>query len=116
MFNHSHKPEDELQYIKVCSIKDIQSGERLFFTVGEESLVLLNIDNKFFALADKCSHDDGPLGDGQVDNCEIICPRHGAKFQLSTGKATKMPAIIDIPAFPVKIVNDQILVGFPKEN
>lgn len=114
MLNYRNKPESELQFIEVCSVDDLPKGDRLFFSVGDDSLVLLNIDDWYYALADKCSHDDGPLGDGEVENCEIICPRHGARFDILSGKATKMPAMVDIPAFPVRIVEKMILVGFPK--
>ncbi len=114
MYDFSKKPESELQFIQVCTINDIPRGERLFFSVGDESLVLLNIEDKYYAIADKCSHDDGPLGDGEIDKCEIICPRHGARFDITNGQATKMPAMEDIPAYPVRIMDNIILVGFPR--
>lgn len=114
MLDYHRKPDSDINFIEVCSVEDLPKGERLFFSVGDESLVLLNIDDRYYALADKCSHDDGPLGDGEVENCEIICPRHGARFDVLSGKATKMPAMVDIPAFPVKIIENMIFVGFPK--
>lgn len=114
MYDFSKKTESELQFIHVCTTDDIASGERLFFSVGDESLVLLNIEGTYYAIADKCSHDDGPLGDGEIDKCEIICPRHGARFDITNGQAKKMPAMEDIPAYPVRIMNNIILVGIPK--
>lgn len=113
MYNYHTKPEAELQYLEICSVDELPAGERLFFVVGDTSVVLLHMGGQYFAIADKCSHDDGPVGDGEVEDCEIICPRHGARFDLTSGKATKMPAVEDIPAFPVQIKDGKILVGFP---
>ena len=69
----------------------------------------------FYAIADVCSHDDGPLAEGDVEGHEVICPRHGAHFDLQSGKALSLPAVVDIPAYPVRVEGDEILVGVPVE-
>jgi 3-phenylpropionate/trans-cinnamate dioxygenase ferredoxin subunit len=77
--------------------------------------VVFNIAGEYFAIADLCSHDDGPLGDGDLEGYEINCPRHGASFDVRTGKVLSLPAIVDIPAYPIRIVNGQIQIGLPLE-
>jgi 3-phenylpropionate/trans-cinnamate dioxygenase ferredoxin subunit len=77
--------------------------------------VIFNIGGTIFAIADVCSHDDGPVGEGELHGYEIICPRHGASFDLRTGKVLSLPAVLDIPAYPVRIVNGQIEIGLPRQ-
>ena len=105
---------DELEFIEVASAEDIPEGERLFLEIDGQEIVLFNIAGLIYAIADICSHDYSPLGDGELEMNEIICPRHGARFDIRTGSVTALPAVEDIPAYPVKIVNDQILIGLPK--
>ena len=60
-------------------------------------------------------HHDGPLGDGDLEGMEIICPRHGARFDVQTGKVVALPAVVDIPAYPVRIKDGQVEIGVPLE-
>jgi 3-phenylpropionate/trans-cinnamate dioxygenase ferredoxin subunit len=55
------------------------------------------------------------VGDGELDGFEVICPRHGARFDIRTGKATKAPAFSDIPSYPVKIDDGTIYIGIKKQ-
>jgi 3-phenylpropionate/trans-cinnamate dioxygenase ferredoxin subunit len=115
MFNY-HKLEDEkLEYVAVASVDEIQDGERLIVDIGYETVALFKVVGKYYAIADVCSHDDGPVAEGEVEGEEIECPRHGAHFDLRTGKALSLPAVADIPAYPVRIEGDEILVGLPLE-
>jgi 3-phenylpropionate/trans-cinnamate dioxygenase ferredoxin subunit len=77
--------------------------------------VIFNIAGGLFAIGDVCSHDDGPLGDGMLDGEQVVCPRHGARFDLRSGEALGLPAVVDIPAYPVRVVEAQIEVGIPVE-
>jgi 3-phenylpropionate/trans-cinnamate dioxygenase ferredoxin subunit len=83
--------------------------------VEGESIVIFNIAGQFFAIGDICSHDDGPLGDGDLEGYNIVCPRHGAEFDVRTGEVKSMPAVVDIPAYPVKVEGGMITIGLPKE-
>ena len=78
-------------------------------------IVIFNIAGQFFAIGDVCSHDNGPLGDGMIDGNLVVCPRHGAEFDIRTGKAVTLPAVVDIPAYPVRVVDGKIEIGIPKE-
>lgn len=75
--------------------------------------MILNLTGQYYAIADVCSHDDGPVGEGTLEGFEIICPRHGARFDVRTGKVIALPAFVDIPAYPVRLVGDQIEIGIP---
>jgi 3-phenylpropionate/trans-cinnamate dioxygenase ferredoxin subunit len=77
---------------------------------------VFNIGGQLYAIADVCSHDDGPLGDGDLEGMEVVCPRHGARFDVRDGKVTSLPAAIDIPAYPVRVVDGQIEIGLPPED
>ena len=113
MYNYKYLSEENCEFIPIAQIEDLNSGERMFVEIDELPVVVFNIANQLYAIADICSHDDGPLGDGDLDGFEITCPRHGARFDVRDGKATSLPAIVDIPAYPTRIVNGQIEVGLP---
>jgi 3-phenylpropionate/trans-cinnamate dioxygenase ferredoxin component len=115
MFNYTTLDESKLEYVEVIPATELINGERLFIDVGENSLVIFNIAGQFYAIGDVCSHDGGPVGEGDLEGCNIVCPRHGAEFDIRTGKAMQMPAVVDIPAYPVRVVGGQIQVGIQKE-
>jgi 3-phenylpropionate/trans-cinnamate dioxygenase ferredoxin component len=71
---------------------------------------VFHLDGEFYALDDCCTHDGGPLGEGDIDGFQIICPRHGARFDIRTGQAMTMPAVQATPAHEVKIEGDDVLV------
>jgi 3-phenylpropionate/trans-cinnamate dioxygenase ferredoxin subunit len=116
MYNYLELDPQKVEYIPVGEAKDYPSGERLFVEIDGEPIVIFNIAGKFFAIADLCSHDNGPLGDGELEDLEIICPRHGARFDVTNGRALALPAVVDIPSYPVRVVDGQIEVGLPLED
>ena len=103
----------EFDYVVVGHVTELEDGERLFLEVDGSAIVVFNILGEFYAVGDVCSHDDGPLGDGELDDHKIICPRHGAKFDVKTGKALSLPAVVDIPVYPVRVRTGNIEVGLP---
>ncbi len=113
MFNYVHLPVDEVTFSPIIGVDELPSGQQIFFSVGENSIVLFHIGDDYYAIADLCSHDNGPVGEGELLGTEIKCPRHGARFDLKTGKALSMPAHVDIPSYPVRVVNNTIEVGIP---
>lgn len=101
----------ELVYYPICSVEDLLPGERLFIEIGDEAVVLFNIAGDFYAISDVCTHDGGPLGEGEVEDHQIICPRHGARFDLKTGEVLSLPAVRGVPSYPVRVVDGQIEIG-----
>jgi 3-phenylpropionate/trans-cinnamate dioxygenase ferredoxin subunit len=115
MFNYTAFEESKVEFVEIAPTSEIPNGERLFVELGDKPIVIFNIAGQLFAVGDVCTHDDGPLGDGVVEGYHIVCPRHGAEFDVQTGKAVQMPAVIDIPAYPVRIRDGTVFVGLPKE-
>ena len=101
------------KFFEIASVDEIANGERIFLEIGEHRIVVFNLAGNFYAIGDLCTHDDGPLGDGDLVGYEIICPRHGARFDVRTGKAVALPAIHDTPAYPVQVNNGKIELGIP---
>ena len=62
-----------------------------------------------------CSHDDGPVAEGELDGYEIECPRHGARFDVRSGKVLSFPAIVDIPAYEARVEDGEVQIAFPVE-
>lgn len=103
------------RFVKVGREAEIPEGEvRVFEAVGT-GIAIARVDGKLFAIEDVCTHDDGPLGEGLLDGCEIECPRHGARFDVRTGAATRMPAAAPVSAFAVKVENGEIFVELEAE-
>lgn len=107
-------PENE--YYPIGSVSDLPAGERLFLEIIGEQIVLFNVGGSFYALRDSCTHDQGPLGDGDLEGYEIVCPRHGARFDIRTGKALCLPAVVETPAYPVRVISEEIQIGIPKKS
>ena len=98
------------EFVKVAMVADLAPGERLFHDFEEETIILFNVNGEYFAIADLCSHDDGPLEDGSLDGYSVECPRHGACFDIRNGKALSLPATQAIPSYQVKVENGNIYV------
>jgi nitrite reductase/ring-hydroxylating ferredoxin subunit len=114
MLNYTTLDESQVEFYEIAPLDELPEGERLFVQIGMEPIVLFNIAGQIFAIADRCSHDDGPLGEGELEGYRIICPRHGAEFDVRNGKVLQMPAVADIPAYPVKVIEGKIYVGVPR--
>lgn len=88
---------------KVATVSEIPSGGRKSLIIGERAILLLRVGDDFYAVEDICSHDGQPLTDGPLCGATIECPRHGAKFDVRTGRALCMPAVEPIAAFKVEV-------------
>jgi len=115
MFNYTQIEESKIEYVEIAPASELPNGERLFVEVADRPIVIFNIAGQFFAIGDVCTHDNGPLGDGTLEGYNIVCPRHGAEFDVRTGKVMELPAVEDIPAYPVQVRDGTIYLGVPKE-
>jgi 3-phenylpropionate/trans-cinnamate dioxygenase ferredoxin subunit len=115
MFDYTKVPPELCDFYGVAPLLDLPNGERMFLEIDEKPIVIFNIGGQFYAIDDTCTHDEGPLGDGELEGYEIVCPRHGAQFDVRTGQVTQMPAVVDIAAYPVRVEDGVIMIGIPKE-
>ena len=92
---------------------DVAPGSTRRVTVGDADVLLCNVDGQFYAIEDICSHDGGALDQGELEGCRIICPRHGANFDVRTGKALTLPAILPLPTYRVRVEGDDIYIESP---
>jgi len=103
------------EFVQVVETSEVQPGQRVLVEVDGEPIAIFNVSGKYYAIGDVCTHDDGPLGDGEMDGFQIICPRHGARFDVRTGKALTLPAVVDTPWYPVREADGWVEVGLPLE-
>jgi 3-phenylpropionate/trans-cinnamate dioxygenase ferredoxin component len=99
--------------IEICSSAELPAGEmRLIDAPGGLKVGVFNCGGELYAIEDRCSHDDGPLaeGDWEPDECVVICPRHGSRFDLRTGRALSLPAFEPVNTFPVRVVDGIVRV------
>lgn len=115
MYNYHMLEADKLEFVTVAKTSELGNGERRLMDIDGEIIAVFNIAGAYFAIADVCSHDDGPVAEGELMGTEIECPRHGARFDLTTGKALTLPAVVDIPSYPVRVVGDEVQIGLPVE-
>ena len=100
-----------MAFVRVARVSEVPQGRVKVVEVGDEDVALCNVDGVIYAVANVCTHDDGPLGEGYLMGDEIECPRHGARFNVRTGEVKILPAIVPISTFEVKVENDDIFVN-----
>ena len=98
------------EWIQIARTSEIPQGTIKMIEANGARIALANIDGTFYAIEDRCSHDDGPLGQGELDGKEVECPRHGARFDMTTGKPMNLPAVVPVKSFQVKVDDNNILI------
>lgn len=96
--------------VRVATTEEIAPGARKSVIVDDVPALLLRVGDDYYCIEDVCTHDGQPLTNGPIDNCAITCPRHGARFDLKTGKALCMPATEPVRTFPVEVRGNEIHV------
>ncbi|MEO7197007.1 MAG: non-heme iron oxygenase ferredoxin subunit [Solirubrobacterales bacterium] len=89
----------------VCTAEDLPEGAMRLVEIDEVEIGVFNCGGELFAIEDRCSHDDGPLAEGEFDQatCTVECPRHGSQFDLRTGRPKTLPAFAPVETFQVRI-------------
>jgi 3-phenylpropionate/trans-cinnamate dioxygenase ferredoxin component len=99
------------EFVTVARVGDVKKGKVKTFQVNGHDIALCNVEGTYFATQDLCTHDGGPLGEGELWDYNIECPRHGARFDVRTGQVTALPAMRPIKTFPVRVQGDDIQVA-----
>jgi 3-phenylpropionate/trans-cinnamate dioxygenase ferredoxin subunit len=96
--------------IKVCAAAELPPGEMQLVEVNGRKVGVFNCAGTLYAIEDRCSHDDGPLAEGEfdADACTVECPRHGSLFDLTTGRPKTLPAYAPVETFPVTVEDETI--------
>jgi len=114
MFDYTALDDTQADFFAIVPVTQLPPGERLFVEIEGKPIVLFNLAGQLFAIGDLCTHDHAPLGDGEVEGEQIVCPRHGARFDIRTGRVLALPAVEDIPAYPVRVRAGMIEIGLPR--
>ncbi len=98
--------------VEVCPLAELPPGTMKLVRSGSLFLGVYNVDGELYAIEDRCSHDDGPLveGDWEPDEAVVICPRHGSRFDIRTGRPLTLPAYEPVATFPVSVVDGAVVV------
>ncbi len=95
---------------KLASEAEIKEGEVFTCNTRIGRVAITRLNGKICAFENTCTHDGGPLNGGHLDGKEIVCPRHGARFDIESGEATRMPATESIEVYPVELKDGEVLV------
>ena len=101
--------------VRICSVGDVKPSSQQRFDIDGHRLCVVNIDNEFYAIGDRCSHADYSLCEGDLweEEREIECPKHGSTFSLETGEPQTLPATRPVPIYPVQVEGDDVIVTLP---
>ena len=101
----------DLVYVSIARA-DVPPGQVRVALFEGWRYAVANVNGTYHVVDDTCTHDDGPLGEGRLDGCAIVCPRHGARFDVTDGKVLSMPAAFPIRAYPTRVEGGEVQIGF----
>jgi 3-phenylpropionate/trans-cinnamate dioxygenase ferredoxin subunit len=99
-----------VEYITVAKVSEVAPGSVKVVELQGHRIAVCNAGGQFYAVSDVCTHDFGPLDQGELEEYEIECPRHGARFDIRTGEVVALPAVLPIDTYPVRVVGEDVQV------
>jgi 3-phenylpropionate/trans-cinnamate dioxygenase ferredoxin component len=102
--------------VDVCPQEELPPGTMKLVDAGGAILIgVYNVDGELYAIEDRCSHDEGPLveGDWEPDEAVVVCPRHGSRFDIRSGRPLTLPAFEPVETFPVRVEGGTVKVEIP---
>ena len=96
--------------LAVAKVADIPIGQLKSIVINGTPILVCHTETGFYAVDDTCTHDHGPLADGWLEGNAIECPRHGARFDVTSGKVLCLPAAVPIRSYPVQVEGDDVKV------
>lgn len=114
------KRRGKMEFVEVMDVSELPAGQKARVVIEGREILLVNLDGSYYAVANKCSHMGGSLAKGTLEGSIVTCPKHGAQFNVQTGKAEgkakiaviKMP-VNDLQSYQTKVEGTSILVGIP---
>jgi 3-phenylpropionate/trans-cinnamate dioxygenase ferredoxin component len=106
------RPQVGVAELDVCPVEELPSCSVKIVYAGEIAVGVYNLNGEYYALEDRCSHDDGPLAEGEFDAaaCTVECPRHGSLFDLRSGRPKTLPAFLPVETFEARIENGEVML------
>ena len=95
---------------KVAKLSEIPAGTTQRVVVDSLEILLCNVGGRLYAIEDVCTHDGGPLDQGELEGDRVVCPRHGATFDVRSGEALTLPAVLPVMTFQVSVEGDDVFV------
>jgi 3-phenylpropionate/trans-cinnamate dioxygenase ferredoxin component len=102
-----------MPWVKLAAVAEVAPGTAQAVEHAGKRFAICNTGDGFYVIDDLCSHDNGPLDQGTLVGNEIECPRHGARFDVRTGRALCLPAVRPIKSYPTRVEGDSIDVDLP---
>ena len=97
----------------VGTIDQFPEGQVKIHRISGQRIGVVQHEGQIYAFEDRCTHDDGPLGEGRLEGCEIECPRHGARFDVRDGRVTRSPALYPLEIYEVEVQESLVYVTLP---
>lgn len=99
------------EFKRVTTIDQVPPGTMKPFVVGHDRILVCNVNGELFAVADECTHDAAPISTGRLFKEQLVCPRHGARFNVKTGAVEAPPAVVPLDTYEVKLEGEEVLVA-----
>lgn len=103
------------EFVTLAKTSEVAPGQVKVYEAQGRRIALCNVEGTFYAIADLCTHDGGPLDQGELDGHQIECPRHGARFDVRSGRALALPAVMPVRSYPVRVEDGVVKVGLGDE-
>ena len=102
-------------FVKVAQVDEISPGQMKMVEVGADQVLLVNVGGSIYACADVCTHSFASLSEGDLDGETVLCPLHGAAFNVISGEALTPPADLNLQTYEVRVAGQDVLLGPPKD-
>jgi len=99
-----------MPFTKAATVAELPAGQAKCVTISGRKIAIFNVNGNYYAIDDTCPHRGGPLSEGAVAGTEVVCPWHGARFDLATGQFLGPPARSNVAALKVQVVGDEVQV------
>lgn len=99
-----------MNFVEVCDLAELKKNKRKVVNVNKEEIALFYLDGKVYAINAVCPHKGGPLGEGDLDDEEVICPWHAFMFNVKTGACLNQPAL-SVRSYKVKVEGEKVKIG-----
>ncbi|MCZ6517277.1 MAG: non-heme iron oxygenase ferredoxin subunit [Gammaproteobacteria bacterium] len=97
-----------VEFVKVATTGELAPGWGKLVEVSDKRIALFNVDGKYYAIDDECTHEGGPLSEGELAGTQVVCPWHGAAFELTTGEVVDPPADEAVARYTVRVSGEDV--------